>query len=169
MLKICTDLTGRSDLYDLYGLQVQTHIQQVLSANAARLRDAKAASVLSLRVSAGSIRAKNSQNNVLGEMLASLGCVNIADSDASLLENLSMEHILQADPDFIFLVPLGDDLSGARENLDQFVLDHPAWHSLTAVQEGRVFFMDKSLYNMKPNHLWGEAYENLEKILAAHG
>ena len=53
--------------------------------------------VLYLRASASSIRAKNSKGSVLGEMLAALGCVNIADSDSSLLENLSMEHILMED------------------------------------------------------------------------
>ena len=42
-------------------------------------------------------KVKNSENSVLGEMLAALGCVNIADSDASLLEELSMEAILAAE------------------------------------------------------------------------
>ena len=46
-----------------------------------------------------SCKVKNSENSVLGEMLAALGCVNIADSDASLLEELSMEAILAADPE----------------------------------------------------------------------
>ena len=40
-------------------------------------------------------------------MLEDLRCTNIADSDASLLEELSMESILAADPDYIFLVLQG--------------------------------------------------------------
>ena len=43
---------------------------------------------------------------------------------------------------------------------------HPLWSHLTAVREERVFIMEKNLYNLKPNHRWGEAYEGLEAILS---
>ena len=86
MLKICTQITGREDLYQTYGLDVQQQIDAVLEQSRLRLENGSAPTVLSLRASASSIRAKNSQDNVLGEMLLALGCVNIADSDDSLLE-----------------------------------------------------------------------------------
>lgn len=118
-----------------------------------------------MRASASSISVKNSQDNVLGEMLHTLGCVNIADANDSLLENLSMEYILQSDPDYIFVVQRGDDAQGMRENVARMLETDPAWNKLTAVREGKVYFMDKNLYNLKPNHRWGEAYEKLEEIL----
>lgn len=162
MLKICTDLTGRPDLYEQHGLQVQAQIDEAVEKAKARGTSPK---VLYLRASASSIRAKNSKGSVLGEMLAALGCVNIADSDSTLLENLSMEHILMEDPDFIFFVQLGDDTEGTRENMERFFAENPAWASLTAVREGRVILLDKKLYNMKPNARWGEAYLALEEML----
>lgn len=162
MLKLCTDLTGRGDLYEKNGLNVQHQIDEAVEKAKDR---GTAPKVLYLRASATSIRAKNSKGSVLGEMLANLGCVNIADSDATLLENLSMEHIVLEDPDFIFLVQLGDDTAGTKENLDRFFAENPAWASLTAVREGRVYQLDKTLYNMKPNARWGEAYLALEEIL----
>lgn len=162
MLKLCTDLTGREDLYQQNGLAVREQIDEAIARAADRGTSPK---VLYLRASATSIRAKNSQGSVLGEMLAALGCVNIADTDASLLENLSMEHILLEDPDFIFFVQLGDDTAGTQENLERFFAENPAWASLTAVREGRVYHLDKTLYNMKPNDRWGEAYLTLEEIL----
>jgi len=103
---------------------------------------------------------------VLGEMLKALGCINIADSDISLLENLSVEHILLQDPDFIFIVQQGDDPEAIRKHVDAFFAQQPALAQLTAVKEGRVFIMDKTLYSLKPNARWGEAYEKLEAILA---
>ena len=121
--------------------------------------------VLYLRASASSIRAKNSRGSVLGEMLARLGCVNIADSQESLLENLSLEHILLSDPDYIFFVQLGDDAEGTQENMERFFAENPLWQELTAVQEGRVFTLDKRLYNLKPNALWADAYQQLAEIL----
>ena len=167
MLKICTDITGRPDLYEEKGLAVQTQIEAVIAQSQARLKSKDAPTVLSLRASASSIRAKNSQGNVLGEILRALGCVNIADSDDSLLENLSIEHILQADPDYIFFVQQGDDAQGMAENVQRFMAENPAWGQLTAVKEGRVFYLDKALYGLKPNDRWGEAYEKIESILSA--
>lgn len=162
LLDICTEITGRKDLYDTHGLQVQAQIEAILE----RSRDRGASpTVLCLRASASSATVKNSRDNVLGEMLCSLGCINIADSDSSLLENLSLEHILLADPEYIFIVQRGDDEAGMQEYVAQNLMAHPLWGKLTAVKEGRVYFMDKTLFNLKPNHRWAEAYSILEEIL----
>ena len=165
LLKLCTDITGRADLYEAHGTAVQEQIHAVLERSKGRGTTPK---VLSMRASASMVTVKNSQDNVLGEMLHSLGCVNIADSDTSLLENLSIERILQEDPDYIFIVQRGDDEDGMRQYVQSMMEENPAWQQLTAVREGRLYFMDKNLYNLKPNHRWGEAYEKLEEILE-HG
>lgn len=164
VLKICTDITGRSDLYEHNGLAVQAQIKEVLERSEARLEAYGAEKILIVRVSAGMVRAKNSQDNVLGEMLHSLGCINIADSDTTLLENLSAEHILSENPDLIFILEIGDSKEAAA-NFERFVQENPMWEELTAVKEQRVYAMDKTLYNLKPNDRWGEAYEKLENIL----
>ena len=106
---------------------------------------------------------------MLGEMLSELGCVNIADRDGSLLEQLSMEAILQADPDHIFVVLQSADPADAEAVLQTTLLDDPAWASLTAVREGRYHVMDPNLYNLKPNARWGEAYEQLADVLYPAG
>lgn len=162
LLDLCTGITGRRDLFEKYGVEVQKQISAVLEQAETR---GTAPSVLCMRASASSVTVKNSEDNVLGEMLKSLGCHNIADSDTSLLENLSMERILEADPDFIFLVQRGDDAEGMKAYVETMMAENPAWQQLTAVKEGRLYFMDKNLYNLKPNHRWGEAYEKLEEIL----
>ncbi|MBE6884144.1 MAG: ABC transporter substrate-binding protein [Ruminococcaceae bacterium] len=166
MLKICTDITGRKELYEKNGLEIQKQVETVMAQSRERIeKTGETPTVLVLRASASSIRAKNSVGNVLGEMLYSLGCINIADDDDTLLENLSIERIIQADPDEIFFVQLGDDSEGAAKNIEN-LLEDPMWAELTAVKEGRVHIMDKRLYNLKPNARWGEAYEKLEQILA---
>ena len=162
MLEICTAITDRMDLYVTRGLSRQRTIDECIARAAERGTSPR---VLYLRASATSIRAKNSKGSVLGEMLADLGCINIADTDDTLLENLSVEHILMQDPEFIFIVRLGDDEDAARENANQFFRDNPALESLTAVKNNRVIFLDKRMYNMKPNDLWAEAYLQLEDIL----
>lgn len=166
-LKICTEITGRDDLYEKNGLAIKDQIEAVKMESQKRIETSgEAPTVLSLRASSTFIRAKNSKDNVLGEMLAALGCVNIADSDDSLLENLSMEHIIMEDPDYIFFIQQGDDAEGTKANIESFIAENPAWSELTAVKNGRVYMLEKALYALKPNDRWGEAYEKLEGILA---
>ena len=165
MLKICTDITGRDDLYEVNGAAVKEKVDEIIKQSEERVKEKGAPKVLYLRASAGMILAKNSEGNVLGEMLKTLGCVNIADANDSLLEKVSMEYILKEDPDFIFFVPFGDDVEGMEANLKKFFEENPAWSELTAVKEGRVYHMEKSLYNLKPNEQWDAAYEKLEEIL----
>lgn len=160
MLKICTDITGKPENYDLYGAQVATQVDDALVR-----QDGSAPTVLCIRATGSSCKVKNSQGSVLGEMLKDLGCVNIADRDGSLLEQLSLETILQADPDHIFVVLQSADPADAEAVLQTTLLDNPAWASLTAVREGRYHVMDPNLYNLKPNARWGEAYEQLADLL----
>lgn len=168
VLKICTDITGRTELYDENGSNISEKIETIIEASQKRIQDhnGEAPKVLSLRASATWIRAKNSDGNVLGEMLRDLGCINIADSDDSLLENLNLEHIMQEDPDYIFICQQGNDIEGIKNHIQQFISENPAWSNLTAVKEGRVYVMERDLYTLKPNDRWSEAYEKLEEILS---
>ena len=160
MLKICTEITGKTENHDLYGTQVARQVEAALAR-----QDGSAPSVLYIRATGSSCKVKNSEGSVLGEMLKDLGCINIADRNGSLLEQLSIEAILQADPDYIFVVLQSADPADAQAILQTTLLDNPAWASLTAVQEGRYHVMDPNLYNLKPNAQWGKAYEQLADIL----
>lgn len=160
MLEICTQLTGCPEWYTQYGSDVQVQVEQ-----AAARQDGSAPRVLYVRATGSSCKVKNSQGTVLGEMLAALGCVNIADSETGLLETLSMETILAEDPEHIFVVLQGSDTTKAEQTLEMSLLSNPAWNELTAVREGRYHVMDQRLYNVKPNARWGEAYEKLADIL----
>lgn len=166
LLHICTDITGCKDRYETYGTAVEQEIQAVIDRSKQRLQSEDAPKVLFLRASASAVHVKNSEGVVLGAMLKNLGCINIADSDATLLENLSVERILEADPDFIFVVQQGDNAEGTREYVRGFLEEHPAWAQLTAVKKGNVHFMEKNLFGLKPNHRWGQAYQIVEDILS---
>ena len=94
-----------------------------------------------------------------------MGCINIADSENSLLENLSLESIILQDPDKIFFVQTGDDMDAVISNVQKMMLENPLWYQLDAVKNGHIYYMDKQLFNLKPNAHFAQAYENLEKIL----
>lgn len=160
MLEICTILTGCPENYETYGLAVQEQVE------AAKGRaNGSSPKILCLRATGSGCKAKGSVDNLLGEMLADLGCVNVADTESALLENLSLEAIIQSNPDYIFVVLQGSDPTDAQRALEQTLLSNPAWQHLRAVREGNFHTLDHRLYNLKPNAKWGEAYEALADIL----
>lgn len=164
MLELCTELTGEKERYEEYGLRLLREIQTYKAA-CTQTMPQEERKILLLRVSAGSVKAKGSEGTVLGEMLKDLGCINIADSDGSLLENLSVESVIKQEPYRIFVVTMGDDTEKALYNLRQMMEENPAWGTLEAVQQGRMHLMDRKLFNIKPNVRWAESYEILSQIL----
>lgn len=164
MLEICTTLTGKEENFTRYGLDVRDAVEDALAR-----ADGSSPTVLYVRATGSSCKVKGSTDSVLGRMLARLGCRNIADSESSLLEELSLEVILREDPEHIFVVLQGSDPTDAEKMLETTLLNNPAWQSLSAVREGRYHVMDPSLYNQKPNGRWGEAYEKLADILYPRG
>ena len=165
MLDICTDITGRKDLYRTNGLDLQERIEEIKSETASADLTDEERTILLLRASSGSVKAKGSEGTVLGEMLADLGCINIADSDRVLLENLSAESVIRQEPYRIFVVTMGDDTEKAVDNLNRMMDENPAWGELRAVKENRLHVMDRKLFNLKPNGRWAESYEKLSEIL----
>lgn len=165
MLDICTDITERKDLYECNGLAIQSQIEDIKQAIEERALPEEQRTVLLLRAHSSSVKAKGSKGTILGEMLADLGCINIADSDTSLLETLSVESIIRQEPYRIFVVTMGDDTEKAIDNLNQMMNENPAWGTLDAVAEGRLHLMERKLFNIKPNADWAESYEKLSEIL----
>ncbi|MBS6372077.1 MAG: ABC transporter substrate-binding protein [Lawsonibacter sp.] len=164
MLKICTDLTGRSDLYQKNGLDIQSEIDAAIAS----VPEGEAPTVLLLRAYSSGVRAKNS-DNIAGAILKDLGAANIADSDSGLLEDLQMESILAADPEFIFVTTMGASQEAALESLDELLHSDPAWQTLTAVKEDRVEVLPKDLFHYKPNARWGESYQMLAELMYGSG
>lgn len=165
MLDICTNITGRKDLYDENGISIKKRIEAVKL----KLEEAELAknerTVLLLRASSASVKAKGSSGTVLGEMLSDLGLINIADNDTSLLENLSVESVFRQNPYHIFVVTMGDDTQKATENVSALMSGNPIWKELEAVKNNRIYVMERTLFNIKPNAKWAEAYEKLITIL----
>ena len=164
MLKICTDLTGRSDLCQKNGLDIKSEIDAAIAS----VPEGEAPTVLLLRAYSSGVRAKNS-DNIAGAILKDLGAANIADSDSGLLEDLQMESILAADPEFIFVTTMGASQEAALESLDELLHSDPAWQTLTAVKEDRVEVLPKDLFHYKPNARWGESYQMLAELMYGSG
>lgn len=160
LLKSFTELTGREDLYKKNGEDVKTQIAEVLS----QAPDMSGKTALFLRAYSSGFKAKDSQN-MTGAILADFGFENIVDKYDSILEDISLEEIIMADPDYIFVTTMGTE-SVAIENLDATLTSSPAWKDLTAIKEGRYFILPQALFHYKPNARWGESYRYISDLLA---
>ncbi len=160
MLKICTDITGDSEAYQTNGIAVQEEIEQIIADN--KLETAP--DVLLMITFSGGIRAQSS-DTMTGKMLADLGCHNILDDNPSMLQDFSVENIIETDPDYIFVIPMGNDDALAQKNLKENVESNPAWSSLTAVANDHYILLPKDKFLYKPNANWAESYAWLVDVL----
>ena len=101
MLRVCTDITEKTDLYRTNGADVQKKCAKII-ASAQKKAKKRAPTVLLLRAFSAGASAKNSTNNMTGSLLHDLGAVNIADSDRALNEDLSLEKIIADDPELLY-------------------------------------------------------------------
>lgn len=165
-LSLFTRLTGREDLYQAQLESVQAPIEALIESAQAQPGYGEKTALL-LRAYATSVKAKGSEGAVAGPVLADMGLINIADNDSALSENLTLEAILEADPDYIFVVSMGSDLDVARKTLEDTLLSNPAWSTLTAVREGRFVTLDRELFHLRPNARWAESYQIIFDLLYA--
>ncbi len=155
-----TAATGRDDLFERNVTAVAQQIDQVLAGFATEDRE----TYLALRTS-------STKNKVLKsdyfacDMLGDLGLSNVAD-DTSTLDDLSLEAIAAADPDWVFVIYQGEGAE-AQEAFEVAFRSNPVWSELRAVEQDHVVVLPKDLFQYKPNARWGEAYAYLSQVL--HG
>ena len=179
MLEICTQITGQPELYQKHGIEIgekikalladietlQTDIESHTTDNIGASEAAARKSILLVRAGSSdrSTKAKTASDHFVCAMLNELKTYNIAESAPVLLDGLSIEEIMIADPDHIFITTMGDE-SAAREHMNS-VLGSAGWKDLTAVKQNTYTYLPKELFHYKPNSRWYEAYQYLAEIL----
>ena len=156
MLKICTDLTGRADLYAQHGTAQAAQIEALIAD-----KPLDGSKILFVRAgtSARSVKPKSSADHFAAAMLAELGATNIADGTPLLADGLSMEYILAEDPDYIYFTSMGDEQASLAFVTE--MLKEAEWQALSAVKNGNYTFLPKENFHYKPNANWANAYAYL--------
>lgn len=149
--------TGRADLFERNVTHAAQGIEDILTSY-----ESQGDTYLALRVSATKNKVLKSDYFACA-MLDDLGMQNVAN-DSSALDDLSLEAIAAADPDWIFVVYQGDDEEARQAYLDAFE-SNPVWSELRAVREGHVVVLPKDLFQYKPNARWAEAYAYLVEVV----
>nr|WP_297766079.1 ABC transporter substrate-binding protein [uncultured Butyrivibrio sp.] len=155
-----TSVTGRDDLYNKNVLEVKERIDAILEEYNAGQRSYK--TYLFLRVSA--TKNKAMKKDYFGcEIIDSFGLTNIA-YDNSSLDELSLEAITAADPDYIFIIYQGKEKEAMSVLKEEFT-SKEVWRKLSAVADDQVYMLPKDLFQYKPNARWDEAYRYIYENL----
>ncbi|MDR7300498.1 ABC transporter substrate-binding protein [Haloactinomyces albus] len=92
----------------------------------------------------------------VGDVYGLFGLTNIADSAGGTFPQLSEEHIIQANPDLIFLA----DVKGGQVTAKS-VAARPGWDSLTAVREEHVFELNDDIASR-----WGPRVVEFVRVIS---
>ncbi len=154
-----TKKTGRDDLYKTNVTDVAEEIERIVRDVPV---DSEGGKYLLLHVSA--TKSKVEKDDYFAcEIFDRLGLENIA-ADDSAFDELSIEQIVATDPDYIFVVPRGDE-EKALSSFDELFTSQPAWAGLSAVQNGHYYLLSKDLFGLKPNENWADSYQEAYRVL----
>lgn len=165
VLKIFCDITGSPENYELYGTNVANEIDALFDSVGEYLESVDAPDILFVRAGStdSSTKAKTAADNFACAMLDELGVNNIADERGELTGALSLEAIIEADPDYMFITTMGNE-AAAIEHMDT-MLTSEGWRELSCVRESNYAYLPKELFHFKPNSRWADAYKMLVELL----
>ena len=164
--KVFCNLSGHAELWDSVAMKALEDVVDVLC----EIPDGNAPRVFSMFSSSKKLEA-NTSMTVVGGMIGAMKAHNIVDdwqnSTGDDRLTIDLETVFAADPDIIIIqCHVGTDV--AREQVAATYGDNPVWQSLRAVKNGKVFYLEKSLFHNKPNSRFAVAYQKLAEILYPH-
>lgn len=162
--KVFCNLTGHTELWESVAMKALDEVVEVL----AEIPADNGTKVFSMFSGSKSLQA-NTSATVVGGMVKAMNCSNIADSwqgtlDGAGRRDINLETVFAANPDIIIVqCHAGADV--AKKQVEDTYGSNPVWQSLNAVKNGKVFYLEKTLFHNKPNSRFAEAYQKLAEIL----
>ena len=98
-----------------------------------------------------------------------LGWQNVASGMAPLEKNpdaapYSLETLVEQNPEAIFITSMGN-MAEAKAGMDRLMQENPAWQTIAAVKEGRVYYLPQDLFLLSPGLHYPEAVQTMAKCL----
>lgn len=161
--KVCCNLTGNADLWDSVAMAALDEVVDVLMS----CPEENNPTVFSMFSGSDALEA-NTSNTVVGGMITAMNATNIVDTwentTAAERLDINLETVYAANPDII-VIQCHAGVDAAKELVEKLYGSNPVWQSLTAVKEGRVYYLEKNLFHNKPNSRFAEAYTTLAGYL----
>ncbi len=152
-LEIVATISDDENIYIENGQKVEEEINSIID----KASDLEERKMLLLRSSSSTIKPLDS-SYFSSEILENLGLINIAGGESSISDTITIEYVLEEDPEYIFIVPMGDG-EDAFDGLKSYIDTNVAWEQLSAVENNKIIQLPKDFFLNKPNERWAEAYE----------
>ena len=161
--EVFCNLSGKAELWDSIAMKALDDVVEVLC----EIPDENAPRVFSMFANASKLEA-NTSSTVVGGMVTAMKAVNIVDdwqnTEGADRLTINLETVFAANPDII-IIQCHAGTDAAKKQVEETYGDNAVWNSLNAVKNGKVFYLEKSLFHNKPNSRFAEAYQKLAEIL----
>ncbi|SFT43380.1 iron complex transport system substrate-binding protein [Selenomonas sp. GACV-9] len=109
------------------------------------------------------------EGSIAGSVAKMLGWENVASGTTPLEKNpdaapYSLEDLVAQNPELIFVTSMGK-LDTIKTEMDATMKENPAWQSVAAVREGRVYYLPQDLFLLSPGIHYPEAVEMMAKCV----
>ena len=99
------------------------------------------------------------------EMIEFAGGINLISKIGEHSRRMTMNEIVDSDPDLIILMPCGFDTQRTVSEYDAILKKNSEWNSLKAVKNKQIFAVDANSFFSKPSIRTVEGLEILAKII----
>lgn len=107
--------------------------------------------------------------SIAGSVAEMLGWENVA-GDMTPLEKdpdsapYSLETMVEKNPELLFVTSMGK-LEEIKASMDATMAENPAWQSVEAVRQGKVYYLPQDLFLLSPGIHYPEAVELMAKLV----
>jgi iron complex transport system substrate-binding protein len=106
---------------------------------------------------------------IAGSIAKKLGFVNVATAGGAAITDsdavpYSLEKLVESDPDMLFVVTMGD-VAEIQRHMKSDVENSPAWKTLRAVQQQKIYFLPAELFLINPGLKMPASMEYMAKLV----
>ena len=107
--------------------------------------------------------------SIAGSIVNMLGWENTASGMTALDKNpdaapYSMETLVAQNPDIIFVTSMGEE-EEIRASMEAMFAESPAWQSVAAIRDGRVYYLPQEMFLFSPGIEYPEAVKYMARLV----
>ena len=107
--------------------------------------------------------------SIAGSIAKMLGWENTASGMPALDKNpdaapYSMETLVAQNPDIIFVTSMGEEAE-IRASMEAMFAENPAWQSIAAIREGRVYYLPQEMFLFSPGIEYPSAVKYMARMI----
>ena len=109
------------------------------------------------------------EGSIAGWIVKKFGRTNVAEGMTPLESNpdaapYSMETLAEQNPEVIFVTSMGP-IDEIKADMEAMIAENPAWQSIGAVRDGRIYFLPQDLFLLSPGLRYPEAVEMMADLI----